>query len=230
MNLQISIQPSLKLALRDPESSVLGRKIVREGILLMSQLGYEQFTFKKLAETVDSTEASIYRYFENKHRLLLYFLTWYWNYVEYQAVVSLQNLDNPEVKIKKIIEILTADLPDWADSSGINKSALQEIVIAESSKAYLTKEVDAINREQLFKPYKDLFQHIGNIFKTYQPSYPYPRSLASTVVEMAQFQPYFMEHLPALTDFGGKRDGAKVAAFLENLVFSALKNSGQANP
>lgn len=230
MNLQISIQPSLKLALRDPESSVLGRKIVREGILLMSQLGYEQFTFKKLAETVDSTEASIYRYFENKHRLLLYFLTWYWNYVEYQAVVSLQNLDNPEVKIKKIIEILTADLPDWADSSGINKSALQEIVIAESSKAYLTKDVDAINREQLFKPYKDLCQHIGNIFKTYQPSYPYPRSLASTVVEMAQFQPYFMEHLPALTDFGGKRDGAKVAAFLENLVFATLKNSGQANP
>ena len=230
MNLQISIQPSLKLALRDPESSALGRKIVREGILLMSQLGYEQFTFKKLAETVDSTEASIYRYFENKHRLLLYFLTWYWNYVEYQAVVSLQNLDNPEVKIKKIIEILTADLPNWADSSGINKSALQEIVIAESSKAYLTKEVDAINREQLFKPYKDLCQHIGNVFKTYQPDYPYPRSLASTVVEMAQFQPYFMEHLPALTDFGGKRDGAKVAAFLENLVFATLKNSVQTTP
>ena len=53
MNLQISIQPSLKLALRDPEASALGRKIIREGIVLMCELGYEQFTFKKLAESTD---------------------------------------------------------------------------------------------------------------------------------------------------------------------------------
>jgi len=225
MNLQISIQPSLKLALRDPESSALGRKIVREGILLMQQLGYEQFTFKKLAEVIESTEASIYRYFENKHRLLLYFLTWYWNYVEYQATVSLQNLNDPALKIRKIIEILTEGLPNWSDASGINKNALQEIVISESSKAYLTKEVDAINREQLFKPYKDLCKHIGNVFKEYNPGYQYPHSLASTIVEMAQFQPYFMEHLPALTDFGGKRDGAKVAGFLESVVFSSLRHN-----
>jgi hypothetical protein len=222
MNLQISIQPSLKLALRDPESSALGRKIVREGILLMRQLGYEQFTFKKLAEVIESTEASVYRYFENKHRLLLYFLTWYWNYLEYQATVSLQNLNDPAMKIRKIIEILTEGLPNWSDASGIDKAALQEIVIAESSKAYLTKEVDAINREQLFKPYKDLCKHIGNVFKEYNPGYPYPHSLASTTVEMAQFQTYFMEHLPALTDFGGKRDGAKVAGFLESVVFASL--------
>jgi AcrR family transcriptional regulator len=222
MNLQISIQPSLKLALRDPESSALGRKIVREGILLMRKLGYEQFTFKKLAEAVESTEASIYRYFENKHRLLLYILTWYWNYVEYQTTVSLQNLSDPAVKIKKVIEILTGGLPDWSDASGIDKNALQEIVISESSKTYLTKEIDAINHEQLFKPYKDLCRHIGNIFIEYNPAYQYPHSLASTVVEMAQFQSYFMEHLPALTDFGGKRDGVKVAGFLESLVFSSL--------
>lgn len=223
MNLQISIQPSLKLALRDPESSVLGRKIVQEGIVLMSQLGYEHFTFKKLAESIHTKEASIYRYFESKHRLLLYFLTWYWNYVEYQATVSLQNLDDPRIKIRKIIEILTEGLPNWSDASGIDKNALQEIVIAESSKAYLTKEVDAINREQLFKPYKDLCQHVANIFIACNPAYPYPRSLASTVIEMAQFQPYFMEHLPKLTDFGGKRDPKKVALFLEDLVFSALR-------
>jgi AcrR family transcriptional regulator len=227
MNVQISIQPNLKLALRDPESSVLGRKIIREGITLMSELGYEQFTFKKLAELIESTEASIYRYFENKHRLLLYFLTWYWNYVEYQATVSLHNLSNAELKIKKIIEILTIGLPNWSDAAGINKAALQEIVIAESSKAYLTKEVDTINREQLFKPYKDLCRHIALVFQEYSPDYPYPHSLASTLVEMAQFQPFFMEHLPALTDFGGVRDGQKVAGFLETLVFSNLDAVGK---
>jgi AcrR family transcriptional regulator len=173
MNLQISIQPNLKLALRDPEGSALGRKIIREGIKLMHTLGYEQFTFKKLAEVIDSTEASIYRYFENKHRLLLYFLTWYWNYVEYQCMVSLHNLNDPAVKIKKIIEILTGSLPSWSDTSDIDKAALQEIVIAESSKAYLTKEVDDINSLQLFKPYKDLCRHIAQVFSEYNPQYPY---------------------------------------------------------
>jgi AcrR family transcriptional regulator len=222
MDLQISIQPNNKLALRDPERSALGKKIVREGIVLMYQLGYEQFTFKKLAESIQTTEAGIYRYFENKHRLLLYILTWYWNYVEYHATVSLQNLQDPALKIKKILELLTEGLPNWSDASGIDKRALQEIVIAESSKAYLTKEVDAINGEQLFKPYKDLCQHIGNVFIEYNPTYAYPRSLASTIVETAQLQPYFMEHLPKLTDFGGKRDNRKVAQFLEHLVFAAL--------
>jgi len=190
----------------------------------MCELGFEQFTFKKLAEAIESTEASIYRYFENKHRLLLYFLTWYWNYVEYQATVSLQNLSDPEIKIKKIIAILSSGLPNWSDTSGINKTALQEIVIAESSKAYLTKEVDAINHEKLFKPYKDLCHHIALIFSEYNPTYPYPHSLASTIVEAAQFQPFFMEHLPALTDFGGGRNGEKIALFLENIVFSALNS------
>lgn len=223
MNLQISIQPNLKLALRDPEASALGRKIIREGIVLMYQLGYEQFTFKKLAEAIDSTEASIYRYFENKHRLLLYFLTWYWNYVEYQCTVSMHNLNDPAVKIKKIIEILTGGLPSWADTSDIDKTALQQIVIAESSKAYLTKEVDDINSKQLFKPYKDLCHHIAIVFSEYNPKYAYPHSLASTVVETAQFQPFFMAHLPSLTDFGGdKGNTRKVLEFLENLVFAAL--------
>jgi Transcriptional regulator len=222
MNLQISIQPSPKLALRDPESSVLGKKIVRQGIVLMRDLGYEHFTFKKLAEAINTAEASIYRYFENKHRLLLYFLTWYWNYVEYQAAVSLKNLQDPATKIKMTIEILTGGLPDWPDSTGIDKIALQEIVISESSKAYLVKEVDAINQEQLFKPYKDLARHISAIFAEYNPQYPYPRSLASTLIEMAHFQSYFMEHLPSLTDFGGNRDDKKVARFLETLVFSNL--------
>lgn len=222
MDLQISIQPSLKLALRDPGSTSLGRKIVREGIVLMAQLGYEQFTFKKLAEVIHTTEASIYRYFENKHRLLLYFLSWYWNYVEYLTSVSLLNMDPPKVKVQKVIGILTGRLPNWSDSFGIDKLALQELVIAESSKSYLTKEVDLINREQLFKPYKDLCKHVAQIFREYNPDYLFPHSLATTVLEMAQFQPYFMEHLPTLTDFGGKRDATKVASFLEHLVFSVL--------
>jgi AcrR family transcriptional regulator len=72
------------LYLRDPQQTELGQKIINASVVLIDTLGFEQFTFKKLAEEIDSTEASIYRYFENKHRLLLYLVGWYWTWLEYQ--------------------------------------------------------------------------------------------------------------------------------------------------
>ncbi|MBV6440396.1 MAG: TetR/AcrR family transcriptional regulator [Haliscomenobacteraceae bacterium CHB4] len=225
MQFQIRIQPSSTLALRDPEDTPLGRNIVRQGLILMHRLGYEQFTFKKLADEIGTTEASIYRYFVNKHRLLLYILNWYWNFLEYMVVFSLQNMTNTEQKIHKVIELLVRELPDGMDNSGLDKRALYEIVIAESSKVYLTREVEQINQVQLFKPYKDLCARIAELFKEYNPAYPYPRSLASTLLEMAHFQYFFMMHLPRLTDFESDKKVENILAFLENLVFSALRKS-----
>ncbi|MCC6414221.1 MAG: TetR/AcrR family transcriptional regulator [Saprospiraceae bacterium] len=223
MQFQIRIQAGERLALRDPEDTTLGRNIVRQGLVLMHQLGFEHFTFKKLAEAINTTEASIYRYFENKHRLLLYILTWYWNYLEYLVVFTLQNLQDPEQKIKKVIELLVNELPDEMDQSGLDKQALYHIVIAESSKVYLTREVEEINKNQLFKPYKDLCARIATLFQEYNPAYPYPHSLASTVVETAHFQYFFMKHLPRLTDFNTDPKVSNIEAFLENLVFSAIR-------
>lgn len=223
MQFQIRIQASEKLALRDPEDTVLGRNIVRQGLLLMHQLGFEHFTFKKLAKEMNTTEASIYRYFENKHRLLLYILTWYWNYLEYLVVFHLQNLQSPEEKLRKVIELLVLDLPDSLDHSGLDKKALHDIVIAESSKTYLTKEVDEINSVQLFKPYKELCARIAGLIKEYNPTYSFPYSLSSTLIETAHHQYYFMHHLPSLTDFKEEKSPEKVVTFLENLMFSIIR-------
>jgi hypothetical protein len=41
---------------------------------------------------------------------------------------------------------------------------------------------------------------------------------------MSQLQPYFAQHLPALTDIGKDGDHEKLIRFLENLVFSVLDN------
>lgn len=224
MQFQIRIQPNDNLALRDPEDTPLGRNIVRTGLVLMHRLGYEHFTFKKLAEEINTTEASVYRYFVNKHRFLLYILNWYWNFLEYLVVFSIQNLDDPEQKIRKVIELLVRPLPEDMDNSGLDKKALYEIVAAESSKAYLTRDVEKINEGQLFKPYKDLCARIAQMFREYSPSYDYPRSLASTVLEMAHFQYFFMLHLPRLTDFAEDKNVDQVVHFLENLVFSAIRN------
>lgn len=69
---QIKFVINEKLYNKDPESSDLGKSIIKHSIELLDELGYEQFTFKKLGEVIKSNESSIYRYFESKHNLLIY--------------------------------------------------------------------------------------------------------------------------------------------------------------
>jgi AcrR family transcriptional regulator len=66
MELQVQLKMNEKLFVRNPEQTMLGRKIIQRSIQLIQENGFESFTFKKLAEEIGSTEASIYRYFENK--------------------------------------------------------------------------------------------------------------------------------------------------------------------
>ncbi|MBL7923071.1 MAG: hypothetical protein JNL88_02635, partial [Bacteroidia bacterium] len=73
------------------------------------------------------------------------------------------------------------------------------------------------------KPYKDLCALIGTMILECNAKYKYPKSLASTIVEMAHFQNFFMNNLPSLTDFGKSRQESEIIAFLEDLVFSSLK-------
>ena len=107
----------------------------------------------------------------------------------------------------------------------VNKSLLHQIVISEGSKAYLTKQVSEDNKHQFFKPYKDLCTVIGNIILECSPKYKYPRSLATTIIEMAHFQNFFMVNLPLLTDFGNNKEESKIILFLDDLVFSSLKKA-----
>nr|MBP6414578.1 TetR/AcrR family transcriptional regulator [Bacteroidia bacterium] len=61
MLLDIRIKMNDKLFLRNPEDSLLGKRIVSKGLVLINKLGFEDFTFKKLAAEIETTEASIYR-------------------------------------------------------------------------------------------------------------------------------------------------------------------------
>ena len=144
---KISIQVNSNVYLKDPESSDLGRKIIASGIDMIDELGYENFTFRKLAKEIKSTEASVYRYFESKHKLLLYFTAWYWSWTEYKLVFKLTNIESPEERLKKAIFLLTEEVKEDNDFSHINEIKLNRIVIAESSKVFLNKEVDVENEE-----------------------------------------------------------------------------------
>jgi hypothetical protein len=222
MDYQITFKVNDKIYLRDPESSDLGRQIVKSGIDLIYELGFEHFTFKKLALKMGTTEASIYRYFENKHRLLLYILNWYWSYIEFLLIFQLQNVKEPKAKLKMIIQLLTNELPESTGQLDYNKNYLNQIIIAESSKAYLVKEVSAINKDEVFKPYKDLCAHIAKVISDYKPSYKFPTSLSSTIIETSHYQQFFVTFLPRLTDASKTNKKEYTALFIEELLFKVL--------
>lgn len=222
MDLQLQIKMNPALYLRNPESTELGKNIIRYGIQVIFELGFEEFTFRKLAIRIGTTEASIYRYFENKHRLLTYIITWFWTWMEYQLIFYTNNIADPKEKINIFLKLLTFQDTEQYPFEYIDKKILHGIAIAEGNKSYLTKHVASDNQQKLFKPYKDFCHRIAEIFLDYNPKYPFPHSLGSTVIETAHHQTYFNNNLPSLTDFGQEADPNAILSFLHHLVFSAL--------
>ncbi len=222
MDFKLSFHVNEAIYLKDPEGTDLGKKIVKRSIDLINDLGFEAFTFKKLAIEIGTTEATIYRYFENKHRLLLYIINWYWCYMEFLLDFQLQNLTNPTLKIKTIVQLLTHDLPESSGGLDYNKKYLSQIVISESSKVYLVKEVAEINKNEVFKPYKDLCAKIAEVITSYNQAYLFPKSLSSTLIETAHHQQFFSQYLTKLTDIQEKDKEKFAEKFLEDLVFKVL--------
>ena len=152
----------------------------------------------------------------------MYILNWYWSYLEFLLEFKLQGITDNKKKLKTIIQLLTHELPESSGHLDYNKKYLHQIVITESSKVYLVKEVNEINRDQVFKPYKDLCAKIADVISLYNPNYKYPRTLSSTLVETSHFQQYFGSYLPNLTDNNKLADEEFVAHFLDNLLFKVL--------
>ena len=223
--LQLVLNPNLYL--RDPQETDLGRSIVQNGISMIDELGFEQFTFKKLAARIGSTEASIYRYFENKHKLLEYIIAWYWNWLEYRIDFGTQNINEPEDRLRKAIQLVCERKSADHFFPQIDETALSRIVIKESDKTYLTKQVDEDNREGLFLGIKSLCRKISSMILDINPGYEYPNSLVSTVLQMAHQQLFFSEHLPTLTNtmFDLGEIEKQNEKFLQDVVFKTIMNN-----
>jgi AcrR family transcriptional regulator len=212
------------LYLKDPQSTELGQKIIRESISMIDELGFEAFTFKKLSGNIDSTEASIYRYFENKHRLLVYLITWYWTWLEYKIAFETNNINDIVAKLETALKIISQKKEQDKAFPDVNEPALQRIVISESDKVYLTKRVDKDNKVGLFNGYKSLCHQISELVIAINPAYLYPHSLISTALEAANQQIFFANHLPSLTESSKAEDVfAHNFQFLKSLVFDAIK-------
>lgn len=216
----INIAVNDKLYVKNPETSDLGKKIIEYSILLIDEIGFENFTFKKLGEKINSNESSIYRYFESKHKLMLYLSSWYWGWIEYKLVFATSNVTEPMVKLKKAITVVTEKVEDDQNTLHINESILNRIIIQEFTKTLLTKEVDEENKTGFFMVYKRIINRIIEIIGEAKPDYAYAKSLASSIVEGALHQHFLKYHLKTITNCDDKNS---VTDFYIDLVEKTLK-------
>ena len=216
-NLRIDIND--KIYLKDPQSSDLGKRIIEHSIKLIDDIGFDSFTFKKLGQQIGSNESSIYRYFDSKHKLLLYLASWYWAWLEYQLVFLTTNMSDSKEKLGKAINILTRTIESDSTFEHIDEVTLNRVVINEYSKSYLTKEVDEENKDGYFAIYKRLVKRLHDMIIEVNPKYKFPHSLASTVLEGALHQHFLKDHFKSLTDCN---DEIKPSDYFSHLVFNAL--------
>ena len=216
----IKIGVNEKIFLKDPESTALGKRIVEHGILLIDESGFEDFTFKKLGTRIRSNESSIYRYFENKHKFLVYLTSWYWGWKEYQLVFATNSIEDTSQKLLKAVEILTQPVKQDASFSHINEVALNQIIINESSKSFLTKEVDTENKQGYFVVYKRLVQRLRDMIEEADPTYRFSGSLSSMIIEASLHQYFLMDHFSSITDCSEK---LLPTEYFLNLVGNVLK-------
>ncbi|WP_396171170.1 TetR/AcrR family transcriptional regulator [Flavobacterium sp.] len=217
-NIIISVNP--KLYVKNPETSELGRKIIQNSIILIDSIGFEDFTFKKLGEKIGSNESSIYRYFESKHKMLLYLSSWYWGWIEYKLAFATTNIDNPMERLKKGIVVVTEKIEDDVSTLHVNESILNKIIIQEFTKTLLTKEVDEENKEGFFLVYKRVINRILEMILEVDPDYEFAKSLSSSIVEGALHQHFLKDHLKTITNCN---ESISPTDFYINLVENLLK-------
>ena len=223
----VQLQINENTYLKDPESTELGKRILQHSILMIRELGFDLFTFKKLGEKIGSNESSIYRYFENKHKLLLYLVSWYWSWLEYRVVVHTFAIEDSRRQLETVVDLITSLTVQSPCYPHIDTAVLHDIMIEEYSKSYLTKQVDRENREGYFEVYKRLVKRLEEMILEYQPDYPHAKSMASLIYDGSLHQGFLSEHFPSITDC---RDEESRAEFFKNILFSTLNNHTTKTP
>ena len=223
MSISVQIKINENLFLKDPQESKLGKKAIKDGISLLDEIGLESFTFKKLAARMGSTEATIYRYFENKHLFLVYLLSWYWEWMRFRIDFNSMNVVDPDQKIKIVIKTIIDTVRMSTPAEYIDRDALHRIVVVEGPKAYHIKQVDEENKQGYFRTLKALNKKIADSLLEINPSFPYPKALASIMLEMGNDHLYYAQHLPSLTDIHLKNGSMdELEELMEFYVFKLL--------
>ncbi|WP_417887761.1 TetR/AcrR family transcriptional regulator [Zunongwangia sp.] len=219
-NFRLSIPENIFI--KDPQSSKLGRRILENAISLIQKQGLEGFTFKKLADHIASNESSIYRYFENKHKLLLYLISWYWGWIEYKLVFKTNNIEDKEEVLRRAI-IAVTEKPKKDETFGfINEEELHFIVIQEYSKVFQTKDIDTENKNGYFEIYERLTNRLSRLIAAVKPEYEFPKTLSTNILHGSLQHHYLGQHFSELSDENSKSENF-VTDFFQQLVFKTIQ-------
>jgi hypothetical protein len=139
--------------------------------------------------------------------------------MEYKMVFATTNITDPKEKLRKAITIVTEKVADDSSTEHINEAILNKIIITEFTKTLHTKEVDQENKEGFFLIYKRVINRIVGIVNEVNPTYPYAKSLVSTIVEGSLHQHFLTEHLTTITDCN---DSVSTTQFYLNLTETVL--------
>lgn len=222
MSVKLRFELPEKLCLRDPQDTKYGHRLLSHSVELLDELGFEAFTFKKLAASMESTEVSIYRYFENKHLLLLYLNCWYWEWVTYLIDINTLNIEDPKERLSRAIHFMIHATTESQLCQYVNEGKLFQIIMKESTKTYHIASVDEENKYGFFLPYKNLVSRITSIIESIDPNFPYARSIGSTLFEMINSQLFYAEHLPRLTSLSKKETVHQLEKMVNHFAFAAL--------
>jgi AcrR family transcriptional regulator len=222
INRGIQFSLSGELYLKDPQQSALGQRILKHSIECMHSVGFESFNFKMLAQTMGSAEASIYRYFENKQKLLSYLCCWYWEWVHYLIDMHTMNISDPAQLLKIAIHELIYASEESSLTEYINENLLNQLVVMEGLKSLHFSNVDAQNEKGAFATQKNLAGKIASFIEMVNPKFKYSASLASTLIDMSLNQIYYATHLPRLSSISGSDQLAELKKMTNEFAFAVL--------
>jgi AcrR family transcriptional regulator len=224
MKIQIKITMNDELFIRDPEQTKLGQEMISKSIILIHKMGFEKFTFKKLAEEINSNEQSVYRYFENKHQLLRYLISWYWAWIEYQIDFKTNFITKPAEKLKAVIKVLSESAKYDPNFEHIDESVLAHIVTKSSPISYITEDLTKEERDSILQSFKSLCTRIAGIIKACSPKYSTPNALATSMIRMTREQIFFSKYFSDLTELDSTpEDTSEIYEFIEKTIFAILK-------
>jgi len=222
MSLKLRFELPEKLFIKDPQGSEYGHRLLSNAIELINQLGIERFTFKKLATRMSSSEVSIYRYFENKHLLLVYLNCWYWEWVTYLIDLKTINLNDSSLKLERAIHCMIHAKTESILSDYINENLLFQVIMKEGSKTYHISGIAEEKKYGFFIPYKELVAKLAKIIQEINPQFRYSKSLGSTLFEMINNQLFYAEHLPSLTSLNKSKRISELEIMVNHFAFAIV--------
>lgn len=214
-----SLQVSENFYLRNPNTTALGKKMIARAIQIIDEVGYSQFTFKILALSINSVEASIYRYFENKEHMLFYMVATYWTATNFRVKFYTQMLRSHEERVYTTIDVLTgiqsAAVPglDFDQYEALQRIARKNYFYALT--ILRNKDNGKELEDELFRVSKEIQDHLSTSIRKLAPSFQHSDLMADTIIKKGL---YSLEELKS-TGLPNRVEGYReLASFLKEVL------------